>query len=58
MAMVQVHTGHDDLLSMETGFPMGDGLDNHEDLIDDFGVSRLRLWTFRGLGGSEPCVQQ
>jgi hypothetical protein len=35
--------GHYDLLSMDTSFPMGHGLDNHDDLIDDFGVYTAKI---------------
>ena len=35
LATVQVQTGHE-LHTMETGFPMGDGPEEHEDLIVEF----------------------
>ena len=36
--MVQVQTEHD-LHAMEVGFPIGDGPEGHEDLIEDFTVA-------------------
>ena len=35
---MQVQTGYE-LHAMETGFPMGDGLEEHEDLIEEFVVT-------------------
>ena len=35
LTAVQVQTGHD-LHTMEVGFPTDDGLEGHEDLIEDF----------------------
>ena len=35
LATVQVQTGYE-LHTMETGFPMGDGPKEHEELIEDF----------------------
>ena len=35
LATAQVQTGHE-LHTMETGFPMGDGPKEHEDLIAEF----------------------
>ena len=35
LTSAQVQTGHD-LHAMEVGFPIGDGLERHEDLIEDF----------------------
>ena len=36
--MAQVQTGHE-LHTMETGFPMGNSLDEHGDLIKEFVVA-------------------
>ena len=38
LAAVQVQTGHE-LHTMEVGFPMGDGPEEHEDLIEEFVVA-------------------
>jgi len=38
LATAQVQTGHE-LHNMETGFPMGDGPEEHEDLIKEFVVA-------------------
>ena len=35
LTAAQVQTGHD-LHAMEVGFPIGDGLERHEDLTEDF----------------------
>ena len=35
LTAAQVQTGHD-LHAMEVGFPIGDGPEGHEDLIEDF----------------------
>ena len=35
LATAQVQTGYE-LHTMETGFPMGDGPEEHEELIEDF----------------------
>ena len=35
LAVVQVQTRYE-LHAMETSFPMGDGLEEHEDLIEEF----------------------
>ena len=35
LTTAQVQTGHD-LHAMEVGFPIGDGPEGHEDLIEDF----------------------
>ena len=38
LTAAQVQTGHD-LHAMEVGFPIGDGPEGHEDLIEDFTVA-------------------
>ena len=38
LTMTQVQIGHD-LHAMEVGFPIGDGPEGHEDLIEDFTAS-------------------
>ena len=38
LTAVQVQTGHD-LHAMEVGFPVGDGPEGHEDLMEDFTVA-------------------
>ena len=38
LTAAQVQTRHE-LHAMETGFPMGDGPEGHEDLIEDFTVA-------------------
>jgi len=38
LAVVQVQTGYE-LHAMETGFPMGDDPEEHEDLIEEFVVA-------------------
>ena len=38
LTTAQVQTGHD-LHAMEVGFPIGDGPEGHEDLIEDFTAS-------------------
>ena len=35
LTAVQVQTGHD-LHTMEVGFPIGDGPEEHEDLLEEF----------------------
>ena len=35
LTVAQVQTGHE-LHAMETGFPMGDGPEEHEDLLEEF----------------------
>jgi len=35
LTVAQVQTGYE-LHAMETGFPMGDGPEEHEELIDEF----------------------
>ena len=35
LTAAQVQTGYE-LHAMETGFPMGDGLEEHEDLLEEF----------------------
>ena len=38
LTAAQVQTGYE-LHTMETGFPMGDGPEEHEDLLDEFTVA-------------------
>jgi len=38
LAAAQVQTRYE-LLAMETGFSMGDGLEEHEDLIEEFVIT-------------------
>ena len=38
LAAAQVQTGYE-LHAMETGFPMGDGPEEHEDLIEEFVIA-------------------
>ena len=38
LTAAQVQTGHD-LHAIEVGFPIGDGPEGHEDLIEDFTVA-------------------
>ena len=38
LAVAQVQTGYE-LHAMETGFPMGDGPEEHEDLIEEFVIA-------------------
>ena len=38
LTTAQVQTGHD-LHAMEVGFPIGDGPEGHEDLIEEFTVA-------------------
>ena len=38
LAAVQVQTGYE-LHAMETGFPMGDGPKEHEDLLEEFVIT-------------------
>ena len=38
LTAAQVQTGHD-LHAMKIGFPIGDGPEGHEDLIEDFTVA-------------------
>ena len=44
LTTAQVQIGHD-LHSMEVGFPIGDGPEGHEDLIEDFTAARRPSWT-------------
>ena len=38
LTAMQVQTGYE-LHTMETGFPMGDGPEEHEDLIEEFVIA-------------------